>query len=84
MPYFKDTTPQWSTRGKLRTRLVPLLKEMYGDGVLRNLSALGAESDGMRELAHRCIFEPFLKGVRRSPPHSRMAVWADCNGFCDR
>ena len=23
----------WSTRGKLRTRLIPLLKEIYGDGV---------------------------------------------------
>jgi len=33
VPYFKDTTPLWSTRGKLRTQLVPLLKDIYGDGV---------------------------------------------------
>lgn len=29
----QDTTPLWSTRGKLRTRLVPLLQEIYGEGV---------------------------------------------------
>jgi tRNA(Ile)-lysidine synthase TilS/MesJ len=40
VPYFKDSTPSWSTRGKLRSRLVPLLQEMYGDGVLANLSSL--------------------------------------------
>ncbi len=33
VPYFKDTTPLWSTRGKLRTRLLPLLQEVYGEGV---------------------------------------------------
>jgi hypothetical protein len=26
VPYFKDTTPAWSTRGKLRNQLVPLLQ----------------------------------------------------------
>jgi hypothetical protein len=25
IPYFKDTTPKWSTRGKLRNQLLPLL-----------------------------------------------------------
>ena len=29
VPYFKDTTPDWSTRGKLRTKLLPLLEDMY-------------------------------------------------------
>ena len=40
MPYFKDTTPTWSTRGKLRRQLIPLLIDMYGNGCLRNLSNL--------------------------------------------
>ena len=26
VPYFKDSTPKWSTRGKLRNQLLPLLK----------------------------------------------------------
>jgi tRNA(Ile)-lysidine synthetase-like protein len=38
VPYFKDTTPAWSTRGKLRGSLQPLLAEMFGDGYARNLT----------------------------------------------
>lgn len=30
VPYFKDTTPEWSNRYKIRNRLLPLLREMYG------------------------------------------------------
>lgn len=29
--YFKDTTPKWSTRGKLRNQLQPLLQDVYGE-----------------------------------------------------
>jgi tRNA(Ile)-lysidine synthase TilS/MesJ len=66
VPYFKDSTPRWSTRGKLRGRLVPLLKEMYGEGVLRNLSALAAESAQLDRSVRSTIFAPFVRGVRRS------------------
>lgn len=31
IPYFKDTTPDWSKRGLMRQKLFPLLKEMYGN-----------------------------------------------------
>ena len=37
-PYFKDTTPLWSTRGKMRTRLMPLLAEIYRNGLPRRCS----------------------------------------------
>jgi tRNA(Ile)-lysidine synthase TilS/MesJ len=33
VPYFKDSTPAWSTRGKLRNQLQPLLQHVYGEGV---------------------------------------------------
>ena len=41
----KTPPPSWSTRGKLRNHLVPLLIDMYGEGCLRNLSNLAKESD---------------------------------------
>jgi tRNA(Ile)-lysidine synthetase-like protein len=74
VPYFKDTTPLWSTRGKLRTQLVPLLRDMYGDGFLSNLSNLGAESMQCGELIDQTILSPILRGVRQSDA----AVWIDC------
>jgi tRNA(Ile)-lysidine synthase TilS/MesJ len=37
VPYLRDTTPSWSTRGKLRNMLVPLLIDIYGEGCLSKL-----------------------------------------------
>jgi tRNA(Ile)-lysidine synthase TilS/MesJ len=61
VPYFRDTTPSWSTRGKLRNNLIPLLQEIYGEGCLRNISALATQSDGARDMVHSSIYRPFLR-----------------------
>ncbi len=61
VPYFKDTTPSWSTRGKLRNNLIPLLVDLYGEGCLRNLSVLAAESDSTRHLVQHAVYAPFLE-----------------------
>uniref|UniRef100_M4C5K3 tRNA(Ile)-lysidine synthetase n=1 Tax=Hyaloperonospora arabidopsidis (strain Emoy2) TaxID=559515 RepID=M4C5K3_HYAAE len=74
VPYFKDTTPKWSTRGKLRDHLVPLLRDMYGDGFLNNLSALGAESTQCADLVHSQVLAPIMESVGQSD----VAVWVDC------
>ncbi len=67
VPYFNDTTPHWSTRGKLRNKLIPLLKEVYGDGCLENLANLAEESDEARELFNRSAFRPFMDTVVHYP-----------------
>lgn len=75
VPYFKDTTPAWSTRGKLRNQLVPLLAELYGDGFLNNLSTLGAESTQCSELIDRTVLKPILSSVVAT----QVAVSLDCS-----
>eukprot|EP00978_Attheya_sp_CCMP212_P000088 scaffold168_cov53-Attheya_sp.AAC.5 len=67
VPYFKDTTPHWSTRGKLRNKLVPLLEEIYGEGSMNNLSNLATESDEARGLLRNSILQPFLDSVCTYP-----------------
>ena len=84
VPYFKDTTPRWSTRGKLRRRLLPLLEEMYGEGSVRdNLSALGDDSDAARALLQRAVVAPFEERVARHPMgvSFHTAPWKDCGLF---
>ena len=50
----QDTTPTWSTRGKLRRQLVPLLADMYGEGFKANLSSLVShDEEADREEGHR-------------------------------
>jgi len=65
VPYFRDTTPTWSTRGKLRNQLVPLLIDMYGAGCLTNLSSLADDSDTTRALVEANVYAPLLENVRR-------------------
>lgn len=67
VPYFKDTTPHWSTRGKLRNRLMPLLEEVYGEGSMNNLSSLAVESDECRALFHQVALQPFLNETKYKP-----------------
>jgi len=67
VPYFKDTTPHWSTRGKLRNHLIPLLQDVYGQGCMTNLSNLALESDSARALLMNTILRPFFDAVRRFP-----------------
>ena len=67
VPYFKDTTPHWSTRGKLRIKLLPLLEEIYGEGSMNNLSNLAIESDECRDLLYESMIGPFLDAVKRVP-----------------
>mmetsp|Transcript_35266 Transcript_35266/g.77296 ORF Transcript_35266/g.77296 Transcript_35266/m.77296 type:complete len:970 (-) Transcript_35266:1260-4169(-) len=65
VPYFKDTTPNWSTRGKLRNKLLPLLEEIYGEGSMSNLTGLAQESDEAKELVHRAVLGPIFDSVNR-------------------
>mmetsp|Transcript_15077 Transcript_15077/g.28365 ORF Transcript_15077/g.28365 Transcript_15077/m.28365 type:complete len:590 (-) Transcript_15077:100-1869(-) len=67
VPYFKDTTPHWSTRGKLRNKLIPLLEEVYGDGCLSNLATLAKESDEARAMFNETALKPFMAKVQRFP-----------------
>jgi tRNA(Ile)-lysidine synthetase-like protein len=66
VPYFKDTTPRWSTRGKLRNHLLPLIQDVYGDGCLANLTNLALESEACRKLFFEDEFvQPFFHSVKR-------------------
>ena len=67
VPYFLDTTPHWSTRGKLRNKLLPLLEEIYGEGSMSNLTSLARESDEARDLVNKAILSPIFDTIKRYP-----------------
>ena len=58
VPYFKDTTPEWSTRGKLRNQVMPSLTKTYGN-IGEKLSNISQESDELFKLMNEFIFKPF-------------------------
>ncbi|KAJ1631692.1 hypothetical protein T492DRAFT_569660, partial [Pavlovales sp. CCMP2436] len=52
VPWLKDSTPAWSTRGRTRNELVPLLNSMYGEGHAGHLDALARDCSQLRDLVH--------------------------------
>ena len=60
IPYFKDTTPEWSNRGKLRKNLFPLLQEIYGENSLDNLIQIGKKSDEWGKIIDKKIIQNFV------------------------
>ena len=73
VPYFKDSTPEWSTRGKLRNQVQPLLEDVYGEGYASHLSVLARESAECTELLEAALLGPLLASLHESP----LAVWLD-------
>ena len=76
-PYFLDTTPRWSTRGKLRNQLVPLLSDVFGAGVMGNLKKLGDDAEELREMVESKVFAPFRRAIRSSDA----GAYADLGAF---
>ena len=76
VPYFLDTTPSWSTRGKLRNQLLPLLADMFGDGFTRNLSLLGEDSAQLGRMVEDSVLGPFSSRMKLSDAGS----YADFTG----
>eukprot|EP00667_Euglena_gracilis_P007351 EG_transcript_7422 len=79
VPYLKDTTPAWSTRGTMRNQLMPLLKDMYGAGYLHNLSQLAQHSQQLAQLLHGRVLGPFWRSVAEGG----LAVWVDCRDYME-
>ncbi len=67
----------WSTRGKLRRRLIPLLKDMYGEGVLSQLSMLASQSHETCTWAKKAVLEPFWDSVTVG----KLGSWFDTQPF---
>ena len=59
IPYFKDTTPDWSNRGKLRRKVFPVLKEIYN--LENNLDKIGIESLELNNLIITKIINKYME-----------------------
>ena len=63
IPYFKDTTPSWSVRGKYRNNIAPAIQDTFTQNVKDNLIELGKQSDEWNQLVNKEIIKPFLDTV---------------------
>jgi hypothetical protein len=63
IPYTKNTTPIWSCRGVLRNKIVPELKNQFGNGVLNNLIHIGSSSNEWNNIINKCILQPIFNTI---------------------
>ena len=63
VPYFKDTTPEWSVRGKFRNKIYPLLEDTFSYNIKSNLLGLSKQSYEWNELVMGQIVQPFLESI---------------------
>ena len=63
VPYFKDTTPSWSVRGKYRNLIHPVLEDTFTSSFKNNLIVLSNQSYDWNEIIHKEIINPFMATV---------------------
>ena len=66
IPYFKDTTPDWSCRGTIRRRILPLLEEQWGEGIHKTLAGVGKRSSEWDSVIETMVIKPFLNTVKQT------------------
>ena len=64
VPYFKDTTPLWSVRGKYRNEIYPRIKDAFSTNVKNNLIGLSNQSYEWNGLIQKAIIYPFMKDIK--------------------
>ena len=64
VPYFLDSTPDWSCRGKMRRKIFPACEDCYGPSYTNNLIKLGNESEMLGDIVGKHIVEPLFQNVQ--------------------
>tara|TARA_B000000557_G_C20806831_1_gene458075 strand:+ start:1439 stop:2773 length:1335 start_codon:yes stop_codon:yes gene_type:complete len=70
IPYFKDTTPDWSMRGKMRRQLFPLMQEIFGETILERYCSLSQKCQYLSDVHNSCIIEPLKEKIKVSEHYS--------------
>lgn len=63
IPYFLDTTPEWSCRGKMRSNIFPQCTDCYTDIYKENLIKLASNGQELGNIVNEYIINDILKSV---------------------
>ena len=63
IPYFLDTTPKWSCRGKMRNEIFPNCKDCYGEIFMNNIHSIGLQSECLNNIIENHLINPILNSV---------------------
>jgi tRNA(Ile)-lysidine synthetase-like protein len=64
VPYFLDTTPKWSVRGKYRDIISPAIEDAFTQNVKENLLCISDQADQWNSLVEKEIIRPFIEKIK--------------------
>jgi len=62
IPYTKNSTPEWSNRGKMRERMRPLMREMWGEDIDNKVMYVSDSLEEYGKYIRDNLLEPFNRG----------------------
>lgn len=79
IPYFLDTTPDWSVRGKFRRNILPLLFNTFS-GLKGNLLSIAKESDEWGTLIQEKFINKYYSHIKFYEDCVEMPIVTECEG----
>lgn len=64
VPYFLDTTPKWSVRGKYRHIISPAIEDTFTFNVKENLINISNQADEWNSILEKDVIQPFMDKVK--------------------
>jgi tRNA(Ile)-lysidine synthetase-like protein len=64
LPFFKDTTPDWSNRGAVRRRIFPEIQNQFGKSYETGFLRMADKSSQIGWLVHKCVIQPYIQQIR--------------------
>jgi tRNA(Ile)-lysidine synthetase-like protein len=69
IPFFKDTTPDWSMRGNIRRRIFPKMEGTIGNQFHTGFRKIAEQSNEVRLMIENCLIEPYMREVSDENDH---------------
>ena len=85
IPYFLDTTPDWSVRGKFRRILLPKLYDTFSGptGLKNNLLSIAKESDEWGTLIQTRFIDRYLQLIKYTESTVEMPIVTDHEDYSE-
>jgi len=83
VPYFKDTTPDWSVRGKYRNIITPAINDAFTSNVKENLLNISKQADDWNILIEKEIINPFIEEVKFNFNDTNVSIQFNVEKYID-
>lgn len=80
IPYFNNSTPSWSNRGRFREELLPLIEDIFGSQIHENMADIGKQSRDVEtmivnQIAQLDLHHDELSISFKVKPNCSVVVW---------